>query len=94
MDYEGPSVYQGGISSMRSFANNLHDYMKRNFDEEIAIERIKIEGRGPASRLIRITFPESGGITKQRIELHDDTEEERLRKELLDLYEKAGFRLR
>lgn len=91
MHYKGPSVYNGGISNMKSLANGLHDYMRKNFHEESSIEGVKIEGRGPDSRLIKITFP-TGGITSQRVELHCDTEEERLKRELLDLYEKAGFR--
>lgn len=94
VDYEGPSAYNGGTSNVRSYANGLRDYMKRNFDEESSVERVKIEGRGPGSRSIRITFTNSGSITTQRIELHDDTEEERLRKELLDLCERTGFRPR
>ena len=94
MYYEWPSVYLGGISNIRSFANGLRDYMKRNFHEESYVERIKIEGRGPGSRLIKITFPNSGDILAQHVELHCDTEEERLKKELLGLYEKAGFRLK
>lgn len=91
--YQGPSAYQGGTSNMKSFANDLHDYMERNFDEESSIERVKIEGRGPDSRLIKITFPIDGEITTQHVELHCDTEEERLKRELLDLYEKSGFKL-
>lgn len=92
MNYEGPSAYQGGIDNMRSFAKDLYDYMKRNFDEKSSIREVKIEGRGPGSRLIRITFPHSGSITTQRIELHDDIEKERLKRELLGLYKKTKFK--
>ena len=91
--YEGLSVLEGGVANMKSFAISLHNYIKRNFDEESHIERVKIEGRGPGQRYIKITFPDFGEITTQNVELHDITEEERLRKELVGLYEKTGFRL-
>ncbi len=95
MVYDGPSAYQGGIGNMQFLAEGLRGYMKRNFDEQSSVERVKIEGRGPlGSRSIRITFPSSGSITTQLIELHHDADEEKLKRELVNLYEKAGFRQR
>jgi len=94
MNYHGSPAHQGWIDNMRSLGENLRAYMEQNFDEESSVERVKIEGRGPGSRSIRITFPDSGRITTQHVELHDNTEEEKLRRELMGLYEKAGFRPR
>ena len=96
MDYDRSSAYQEGVSNIQSFANGLRDYMKRNFDEESSVKGVKIEGRDPGSRYIKITFPNLGSITTQCVELHDEMilKEEKLRRELVDLYEKTGFRLR
>ena len=49
MNYNGASFYNGGIDNMKSLAKGLRDYMERNFDEESAVERVKIEGKGPGS---------------------------------------------
>lgn len=93
VNYEGPSAYQGGAGNMAKFASDLKSYMGRNTDEEEAIEKVKIEGRGPGSRLVRITFPCSGFITTQHVEIHDDHEEARLQKELILLYKESGFNI-
>ena len=91
MIYDGPSVLIGGVNIMARFAPELHKYMEQNFEEHIPIERVKIEGRGPGSRLVKITFPDGGDITRSRIEVHDDFEEVRLVQEIQSLYEKFGF---
>lgn len=92
MKYDGPLAFQGGISNMQSFARDIRDYMEQNFEKESWVERVKIEGRGQGSRLMIITFPDSGLITAQHVRMHDDIEEERLKKELLNLYEKHHYR--
>ncbi len=88
--YQGPSDIEGGYKTMRSFYKDLRAYIGKNFEREVAVEKKKIEGIGPGSRSLLITFPNSE-ITHQSIRLHDDVDETRLKEDLVEVYNRNSF---
>ena len=91
VEYKGSYSPMIAENNITMFACNLGDYIKRNTEQEESIKNVKIEGRGPGSRLIRITFSDPDSVTLQHVEIHDDNEEERLLKELIKVYRASCF---